>query len=343
MPKIDISAHLALEEAGFLHINRHAELPLMIHNYSPKAQYERHWTPETLLSRGLVTDLEGHIVARPFGKFFNLDEHVGLYGSLPDEPFEVYEKMDGSLGILFHYEGQLQIVTRGSFHSEQALIAQRIFKEKYQHVALSPNQTYLVEIIYPSNRIVVNYGEMTDLVLLAVLETKTGDEIPLEDIGLPLVKRYHGIRDLAALRQSQPDNREGYVIRFESGLRVKLKFDEYVRLHRIITGINTRVIWEELKNGNSLEALLEDVPDEFYQWVKKEVKALHDAYAKIETQVQSEFKHFDDRKSAAAYFRAHTQYPAIMFKLLDQKPYSEIIWKLIRPVSEKPFSEEENS
>ena len=343
MPKIDIAQHLALETAGFLQIHRHATLPLLIHNYSQKTQFERFWTAETLISRGLVTDLEGHIVARPFAKFFNLDEHIGLFGALPQSTFEVFEKMDGSMGILFHHENELLFATRGSFSSDQAIMAREIFAQKYPDAILNPAHTYLVEIIYPENRIVVNYGEMTDLILLGIIETKTGIELPLENVGLPLVKQYNGFRDLEALREIQEENREGFVIRFENGLRVKVKFEEYVRLHRVVTGLNSRIIWETLAAGNSLDQFLENVPDEFYQWVHTTVAQLKTEFSKIEASAQAEFKHFDDRKAAAEYYLSSTQYPAIMFKMLDNRPYDAIIWQLIRPETTKAFSKTSES
>lgn len=338
MSHIDIAAHFALEAQGYLQIGRHPVAPLLIHNYSQSTQYERFWTPETLISRGLITDLEGRVVARPFGKFFNLDEHIGLIGPVPEEPFEVYEKMDGSLGIIFHWEGKPAIATRGSFESEQAIRATQIFAEKYPHVILDPALTYLVEIIYPENRIVVDYQGMEDLVLLAVVHTATGEELPLPDIGLPRVKRYDGIQDLQALQAIQEENKEGFVVRFKSGLRVKLKFEEYVRLHRIITGVSTRTVWEALMSGMPIEQYLEKVPDEFYKWFRGVEQDLRSQFAAIETVCKQEFRSFDSRKEAAAYYLEQCTYPPVMFKMLDGRPYDEIIWKMIRPEYQKAFA-----
>lgn len=338
MSHIDIDAHFELESQGYLQIGRHPSAPLLIHNYSQSTQYERFWTPITLMSRGLITDLEGRVVARPFGKFFNLDEHVGLIGSVPDEPFEVFEKMDGSLGILFHWDGNPAIATRGSFESDQAIKATEIFRKKYAHVRLDPQLTYLLEIIYPENRIVVDYQGMEDLVLLAVMHTASGEELPLPEIGLPLVKRYDGINDLEALKEIQDENKEGFVVRFKSGLRVKLKFDEYVRLHRIVTGVSTRTVWEALMSGTSMEAFLEKVPDEFYKWFRGVEKDLRSQFEEIEKVCKAEFKAFENRKEAADYYMNQCTYPPIMFKMLDGRPYDEIIWKMLRPEYQKAFS-----
>lgn len=95
----------------------HPNGQLFIYNYTAKAQYENIWTPETLQARGLIFNSYGNLIACPFPKFFNLGEHKN---TLPLEPFEIYEKLDGSLGILYFFEDMPYIATRGSFDSVQA-------------------------------------------------------------------------------------------------------------------------------------------------------------------------------------------------------------------------------
>ena len=50
--------------------------------------------------------------------------------------------------------------------------------------------------------------------------------------------------------------------------RVKIKYAEYVRLHRIVTGLNARTVWEVLVTGGDLDELTEPLPDEFHAWVR---------------------------------------------------------------------------
>ena len=74
-------------------------------------------------------------------------------------------KLDGSLGIAYtHPEGEVRLATRGSMTSHQATEATRIWQEKYRRVAIPEGTTPLFEIIYPDNRVVLNYGDMRDLV-----------------------------------------------------------------------------------------------------------------------------------------------------------------------------------
>ena len=317
-------------------VQKHPAADLFIYNYTNKAQYDRIWNEITLQSRGLILDADLNIVARPFKKFFNLEEH--LPGEIPDEPFEVYEKVDGSLGILYWLNDVPYIATRGSFISDQALHATKILHQKYPHTfdKIDRNATYLFEIIYPGNKIVVDYADKDDLVLLAVINNSTGEDMPLQDIGFPIVKKYNGINDLNQLKNLEEENKEGFVIRFKSGLRVKVKFTEYLRLHRIITGVSNLVIWEHLSEGRSFDDLLEKVPDEFYEWVKQTSDDLTAQYDAILTESQNSFKQLSTRKETALYFQTQ-KYPSVLFAMLDGKPFDKIIWKMIRPRYTKPF------
>jgi RNA ligase len=282
-------------------------------------------------------DSNYEVIARPFRKFFNLGEVE--YQVIPQESFEIYEKMDGSLGILYWINEIPYIATRGSFNSDQARIATEMLHSAYASSIpqLDRTKTYLFEIIYPENRIVVNYGDTRALVLIGIIDTKTGTECPLESLGFEIVKLYDGINDLNQLKIQEENNREGYVIKFAGGLRLKVKFEEYQRVHQIITRVSNINIWEYLKEGRDLTEVLERVPDEFYDWVKLTEKQLFDNFVAIETIARNEFKIFDSRKEAALYYQTCT-YPAVLFKMMEEKPYDQIIWKMIRPKFEKPFA-----
>lgn len=346
--RVNIEVLQQLVKDGYLTARPHPTADLLIWNYTPKTQYERYWTPETLMCRGLITYIDGTVVARAFEKFFNYEEHQE---SLPLEPFTVTEKMDGSLGILFVYDGKLQIATRGSFTSEQAIRANHILQERYSKFHFQPDYTYLFEIVYPENRIVVDYGTQEDLILLAVIVTETGAEIDIHGDALkntwpfPIVKRYDGISDITELRKTEQENAEGFVIHFESGLRLKMKFAEYVRLHHIITHVSARIIWDLLRTNQPLEPLLERVPDEFYVWVKRTREDLMAQFTAIETQCRAvvyRVEHLATRKEQAMVVTKE-QYPGIVFAMLDKKNYQEMIWKLLYPEAARPFAVDEEA
>lgn len=155
-----------------------------IFNYSDAAIYTPGaWgNPAVRQCRGLIVDPNGGIAARPWGKFFNHGQVEA--GALDlDAPVQVTDKLDGSLGIL-HYSGYggRRVATRGSFESEQAIHAtERLRRGPAQW---PPGFTPLVEIIYPGNRIVVNYGQRDELVLLGGVWINSGEYVgPQEAAG----------------------------------------------------------------------------------------------------------------------------------------------------------------
>ncbi|MDX6187885.1 RNA ligase [Flavobacterium sp. Fl-318] len=325
---------------NYVKVNKHPEHNLYIYNYTQNAQFERIWNEVTLSCRGLILDEDFNIVARPFAKFFNLGECENQI--LPKSSFEVYDKMDGSMGILYWIEEVPFMASRGSFASDQSDKANEMLHGKYKDSwsLLDKNKTYLFEIIYPQNRIVLDYGTSEELVLLAVIDTQSGEEFPLEDIGFPIVEKYDGITDIHMLSVMNKENKEGFVIKYSNNFRVKIKFEEYLRLHRIITQVSNLNIWEYLRTNQSMEEVLERVPDEFFDWVKQTKTDLENKYAVIEKQCQKDFKVLESVKETALYFLT-CKHPSILFSMLKNRDYSPIIWKMIRPTFEKPFNKGE--
>lgn len=336
---LDMQRVRAQIEQGYIRVDHHPGDDLHLYSYTAKAQYDWHWTAETMKCRGLVLDGQDQIVARPFEKFFTYEQ---LGGRIPSEPFEVYDKVDGSLGILYPGPDGWAIATRGSFTSEQAQEGTRILRERYRHCLwkLDPNITLLFEIIYPENRIVVDYGSRRDLTLLAGVIKATGEEIPYSDLayfGFPVVERFDGIEQFDQVLQTQDPDREGFVVRFQNGKRVKVKFAEYLRLHRLLTGVTPKMVWEELRADGDLESLINRVPDEFHRWLTNVRDDLTGKFQAVLAQARQEFRDdFPTRKEAAAYFKT-CRYPALLFQLYDGKDPTDQVWKMIRPQSGRAF------
>lgn len=270
-----------------------------------------------------------------------------------------------SLGILFHYENEWHLSTRGSFNSDQAIRGKEILK-KYRYDRLIPGFTYLFEILYPENRIVCDYG-YEDLVMLAVIDNKDGYELRIHDndihlegirlvnlynnLGFNIVKKYDGIEDYKQLKSMIGNNAEGFVIKFKSGFRMKVKGEDYVRLHRLLTSFSNVDIWELLKDGKDLNGFLDRVPDEFDKWVKKTIRNLqYHKYAIGERagKIYDYFRYgkYGDRETEPTKkeFAEHLEFcgvepsiRSICFAMWDGKDYDQIIWKMIRPKYQKPF------
>ncbi len=343
--KYDLNIIADYVSKGLVVAQKHATFPLAIFNYSRTCQYDRLWDEVTLNCRGLILDTKGNVIAKPFPKFFNYEEHTA--DEIPNELFDVYEKMDGSLGICFHYADEWHMATRGSFTSEQAIKGRELL-EKYDYKnGMIPGYTYLFEIIYPENRIVVDYGDVEKLVVLGAYNNRTGEEVSVGEManeGFEVVTRYNTFGEgFDELKREISNSKEGYVIRFRNGMRMKIKGDEYVRLHRILTNFSTKDIWELLKNGEPLEPFLDRVPDEFDVWVKEVVKDIQIRFETIVKDYNAIFwSIYDDDKKVFAERAKRYPHPSLLFSLYDRKNKSayDYVWKLLKPKYEKPFKKD---
>ena len=329
---------------GLLYSQVHPTLPLTIWNYTEKVQYDGLWDEVTLSCRGLVTDDKGIVVARPFRKFFNIEEGKHIPTSL----FDVYEKMDGSLIIVFWYDGGWVVASRGSFTSEQSVAASKILFDKLGH-NFSIGITYLFEFTAKWNRIVVDYGDEDNLTLLGAIQTDDETEATYEQLKMiargancDVVKRYDGIKDYSILKDIIKDNQEGFVVRFSNGDRMKIKGEEYLRLHKIMTNLSTTSIWEVLSTGGNMDDLLKDVPDEFYKKIKDyedELKfmfnTLSNEYVIFFRDIQNVMDAVNGNRSNFAHIAKQYKYPSILFGMLDGKDVSPIIWKIVKPEFKK--------
>jgi len=338
-------------EDGLLYKQVHPTLPLTIWNYTEKVQYEGLWDEITLSTRGLVTNEFGTIVARPFKKFFNMEE--GKHNQTTD--FEVFEKVDGSLGIIFNYNGEWMMATRGSFTSDQAIKGKEIFDryvKEYGNNNLNVNLTYLVEVLYPENRIVVDYGKDEKLVLLGISD-QYGEihHSHFEHLWFHkdlIVKKYDGIKDYSVLKGMVKDTEEGFIVLFSNGDRMKIKGQEYLRLHKIMTNLSTTAVWEVLSSGGNIEDLLKDVPDEFYKKIKEYEKTLRYGFYQVSEYSGKAHDYFrygkyndkdpePTKKEFAEHVikNIHPPYKSVMFAMWDKKPYDHIIWRIIKPEFKK--------
>jgi len=341
---------------------KHPEFDLWLYNYTSLAMFSQAWNeyPELRYARGLIVNSEGDIVARPFPKFHNIEEYGedSQLGILPPyKSFDVYEKVDGSLGILYCWQGKTYVATRGSFNSEQALRATAMLHDMYpafcEDYALLNEHPYngvtvLVEIIYPENRIVVDYKGASDLWLLAAYANNNGVELSRNYIEMmhdkyefPIVAQYSGfdfnnIRDKVRYKGG-----EGFVIRFDTGLRVKLKYAEYTRLHKIVTGVSNRSIWEALKSNQSIDDIITNVPDEFYQFVVSTKSKLESQRQFLREEANKYYLQclgLPDRKSRCEFLSADPARERVSSLVLNMLSIEDRLWDMVEPKFYKPFS-----
>ncbi|MEV7952993.1 RNA ligase [Streptomyces sp. NPDC088141] len=329
-------------DAGYVREQPHPTLPLRIFNYAEKAVFEREWNDVTRQCRGLVVDSQGWILARPYAKFFNYSEYPEDTFDL-DDTVVVTDKLDGSLGILYPLpDGGHAIATRGSFTSDQALHATKIWQELYADTAqIRPGVTYLFEIIFPENRIVCDYGTLDDLVLLGGVDIATGTPLPADELPWdgPRVNTFAFNTLADALAASPRPGAEGFVLRFpgHDNTMIKVKQDDYVALHRIITGLNARAVWERLGAGATVAEICDGLPDEFHDWVKDVAADLIRQGNTILTEARAEHQRITKTlpegwtRKEYAVLASRSPMRAWLFMLLDGRDPSDKIWRTLRP------------
>jgi len=282
---------------GYIRRQSHPTLPLDIYNYSEITQFERRWNPATIAARGLIVDREtGMIVSRPLSKFFNYGERDIDVSDLQGE-ITVSEKLDGSCGISYPTPEGLQIATRGAFTSEQALHASTLLNERYAGKwDPKPGKTYMWEIIYPENRIVVDYGAEDDIVLLSAVDNKTGKTTPASEVTEWKWKKveefqFKSMEEVA--NSAERRNHEGFVVHYrDSDTRIKYKHKEYVEHHKIISNVSAKSIWKMLSEKKDLKSWTVNLPDEFTSYVV-------DTQTKLETQFSARKTDLINRHSEA--------------------------------------------
>lgn len=366
IPPDDMTAAI---EAGHVTRKTHPTLPLSIFTYTRECQYGHIWTPVTMRCRGLIADdASGEVVAIPFPKIFVTAMHGAhdFAPPLPAEPFEIFEKADGSLIIAFHYDGRWHAASKGSFISEQAQWAQAVLDDS-DLSGLDPALTYLAEAIYPANRIVVDYGQREELMLLAAYRPADGTEEPLATVAPhwkpigPVVRSWglrDGLAELEALAAASTTlggatvggtEEEGYVIRYASGARAKIKLSAYLTLHKLFTGTNERTIWEVLASGQDPAVLFDQVPDEFADWARNIAEGLRAEHARIVDEATDAYADTiaalpagPDRKTFALA-AVKSPYRSALFLIHDgrDKAVSDWAWKQIKPRGDKPFKNDE--
>lgn len=231
------------ESAGRLKARQHPELPLVIWNYTDRVNRSGDFDPVTRLARALITDHDGRIIAKSFSKFFNQQDPAA---GLPDPTmaFDVQEKLDGSLMLLFHYKHSWQVTSRGAFEGPHVKLAKQLLSAKLADGSwclrqLSQDVTYVMELIHPANQLAVDYKGQSDLVILAAFMRDGRELFPLpqhiRQAGFTCVRTFTGtaFQDPHLLSSLNWENAEGFVIRYEDGMRVKVKFAWYLGRQRM--------------------------------------------------------------------------------------------------------------
>jgi RNA ligase len=221
--------------------------------------------------RGLIFDLQGNLISRPYHKFFNIGEkhETHLNKVNLDEPHVILEKLDGSMIRPIPLpDGGFRLATKAGV-TDVAMNAETFIADKPQYSTfikkwIQKGTTPIFEWCSRINRIVVDYPE-DNLILTAIRYNNSGQYVAYksmkmyaESYNIPFVKAIASdgtanITDIVEHIRKWEDS-EGVVIRFDSGYMLKIKADDYVLRHRSKDAIS--------QEKNVIETIVEDAVDD---------------------------------------------------------------------------------
>lgn len=340
---------------GFLTKSEYKDL--VLYNYTDKNVFERNWHKDTLESRGTIYNKDtGKIVAKAFPKFFNINETEDtLLENLPwDKPFQVFDKCDGSLGVLYHHQGEYRVSTRGSFYSDQAKKATEMLnKYDLSYLEQQGNKyTLLFEIIYPENKIIVDYGDREELVVLGAYNLETLEEVEWSQVeklaskcgfNVPQVFNYTLDQMLDLREKIKWNESEGWIVRFSDGSRVKIKGVKYLEMAKVLSHMSPLAFWEAMIEKRA-DLYLQEIPEELRDQAEEIYNVLHDQLAFLKNKCELKAVELnlsevdtsdrDQRKKAAQSIQNVDKWMrGYLYHKLSGKTSDEYLIKLIRPTA----------
>lgn len=253
--KIDLQKMAESIKDSNITVEKHPTEELYIYGYykNPLSKEKNIWNEYSVKCRGLILDKEGNIIERAFDKFWTFRNHIteniislseNKMVKLPDSRPKIYEKLDGTMGILYWVNDVPYMATQRSFSCLKAMKGSEIIQKKYHQEALKLNRkySYVFEVIYPEAGLIVNYGETEDVVLIGVIDKETGKSMEnIADLGFKIKKdltdHFGAFTSLAEIEESDMENLEGVVLEYDHEVRIKIKFPWYKEVHKDLQNI----------------------------------------------------------------------------------------------------------
>lgn len=233
---------------------------LNYNQFAPKNQYN-------ILTRGLVIHKDGYIASCPFFRFFNYGEPTAA--SVNFNESSVIEKLDGSLvGVFFpdgdtenpawHFRNLLSahqqdrdFAIKGFVLSEEVPLLMEVapYLDKIEFGKVWTDFTLIFEFISRANAVITKYEEeQYGLYLIGARHLPTLREFSEDDLDhaakilkVRRPRRWNAssYEEVLEMMSGFPKDYEGFVIRDNvTGDRIKIKSEDYLKRHRLLTKLN---------------------------------------------------------------------------------------------------------
>ena len=323
----ELNAELGIKVA------EHPTLPLVILNYDQIESPKTH--PIIRECRALILNkTDWSIAAKSFNRFFNWGEVQDEQHLFDFSDFVVQSKEDGSLCIIYYFDGEWHANTRGSFALDNMEFQNFTWRDAFCKALginsladlkgkLDESLTYVCEFCSPWNKIVRRYEEPQMYLLTAfngLVEywPENVDEVA-KDAGVfkrPIHYNFCSIEEIQAFLQEQAEKDatfEGVVICDKNGNRWKIKSATYLGLHKLRgEGDN---IWNPkhllpfILSGEEDELLtyFPEVRGVFYEFKSKVMTA----YSEL-VETWGDYRHIEDQKEFALRVK-DTSFASVLF------------------------------
>lgn len=226
---------------------QHETEPLVILNYSQLDKTNK-FHPIVRECRGLTLELDTwNLVARSFDRFYNYGEYPAEHNVFDWASSSAWEKIDGSLVLLYNYKGRWMANTRGSFgtgkvndseYTWQQLILRALQIDDFNQLnnKLNKNWTYICELVSPYNKIVHSYNGINLYHLSTFFGVTEFNTSGCNEMLYPKCYKFKSIEEVQAWLDEQSKlcpTFEGVVLKDAKGCRLKVKSLAYLGLHRI--------------------------------------------------------------------------------------------------------------
>lgn len=282
----------------------------VILNYDQIASSKMKFEPIVRECRALTLDSnDWSLCARGFYRFFNWGEYPNEMKKFQFEGSVATFKEDGSYIVVYYWNGEWHVQTRGSFgggNVNDFITWRQLFmlaapENFFQR--LEKTKTYVFELCSRYNQVVRLYNTPS-LFLLTVFDGEVELLHPItkvigKEIGVEMPEEYSfgDIMDVEAFianLERTDKTFEGFVLRDRNNLRFKMKNSTYLMLHRMANNGNiqseSRLI-EYILNGELDEVIC------YFPYVEKQARALEEKLQKIMETMSNHWFCFKDEKS----------------------------------------------
>ena len=298
------------------------------------ASYSEFTHPNAKDSRGTAYYTEKgkddwKIFCRGYPKFWNLGESVPKEEYMLDNPvIECFQKLDGSLTLISSISGKLIAKSKTSLNSEQAQLANSFLETHTEYRSfcedmISNNKTPVFELIGKKNVIVIRYDVDFDLILLGVVNNKTGEietfnELP-EYSTIKIAETYHKTWDeLLEIKENSKEDIEGFVVKSNKGL-CKVKTNKYTSLHTLKDSVNNIKTLTNLILDDDLDDLISSFRDdeETIKFIIEKQETISKSYNTLVKTVETAFKESKDLERKEFAIKNQKEYKGIFGLLMS--------------------------